>query len=368
MSKIKIYSRIRLHPESTIKKKSYKVTLRESNIQLFQEKVNVMNDKIYSKKGFTFDKVFDIDYNNEDIYHEIGHQLIENIQAKQNSIFYVYGQTGSGKTYTLLGNESNDGIVQLLINELVVISDNITFSGIQIYRNKCYDIFNSNAAVKECELKDGSVKFMNLTSHQLLLKNRSNIIERINKARHVGVSSSNDSSSRSHLIFQINIGNYYIKLVDLAGSERASRSKYNENHNMRENADINLSILALKECIRNINKSKIPYRNSKVTKILKPTFSNTVCTYILSTISPLKKDIQDSINTLKYMSDFKKFKRHHDKKLPPLYLNKRDAINKLNVNINYELNKKELERTKLLGLIENNIESLKDLKINIIDS
>jgi hypothetical protein len=279
----------------------------------------------------------------------------------------VYGQTGSGKTYTLFGDSTNDGFIQLLLNDLIYLYDNVTFSGIQIYRNRCYDIFNNNNLVKEYEFHDGSVNFMNLSKHKLLKSNYHEIVCDINKARHVGVSSSNDTSSRSHLIFQINIGNTYIKLVDLAGSERASRSKHNQNHNFRENADINLSILALKECIRNVSKGKIPYRNSKITKILKPTFSNKISTYVFSTISPLKRDVADSIDTLKYMSDFKKVKNRIAIDQPPLYVDNRNQINKLNVNINFELNKNKLERTKILGLIENNIESLKDLKSNLIN-
>lgn len=367
MSNIKIYSRVRFHKEQcSFKIRPLKITLNERNIQINQKKINVMNEKIISRKGFMFDKVYDIDYNNVDIYNEIGGKLLYNVNNKKNSVFYVYGQTGSGKTYTLLGNENNHGIIQLLLNDLIKFND-VSFSGIQIYNNKCYDIFNNNTHVKECETKDGNINFLHLTSNELNKDNYNNIIERIRLARHVGISSSNDTSSRSHLIFQIYIGNIYIKLIDLAGSERAARSKNNNKHNFRENAEINLSILALKECIRNINKKKIPFRNSKITKILKDTFSNNVNTYILSTISPLDKDIIDTIDTLKYMSDFKRYNKKYFKNLPPLYLNNRDIVNKLNYNLNNELNKKKLERTKLLGLIENNIKSLKDLKQNIIN-
>lgn len=373
MSKIKIYSRVRNNYLQSIKNRPLKITINEENIELFQEKNNIYNKKYIEKYLFNFDKIFDIDYTNEDIYNEIGCQLIDNLIKNTNSVFYVYGQTGSGKSYTLLGDEinKNSGIIELILSQLIIRGIEFKYNGIQIYNNKCYDIFD-NTILKEYESNDGSIKFLNIKNRKIsnisschnIAHEISSIIFNIKSKRYVGVSSSNDVSSRSHFIFEIYNNNNYIKIIDLAGSERA-RNGFN-NNNFKENANINLGILAIKECIRNIGK-KIPFRNSKITKILKETFNNKIYTYILSTISPLGKDLIDTIDTLKYITYLKK----NSKKnycLPPLkHKNNCNQINKFNLYLNNELNKKSIEKTKLLYIINENIKSLKDLKSNLIN-
>ena len=374
MSKLKIYTRVRPHEKQNFRKRPYNITYQEHNIQLKVEKLNLMNEKKIVRQNFTFDKVFDIDYLNSDIFNEIGFQMMRNLQNGKNSVFYVYGQTGSGKTHTLFGSKSCEvgarlhaqtkGFVELLLEKLLSVNMKVKYQGIQVYNNKCYDIF-THKELKECENHDGSLHFLN-GSEYAVEENISELIKEVKESRHVGISSANNQSSRSHLIFQIRYGDHYIKIIDLAGSERASKGQHNEYHNFRENADINLGILAIKECIRNMNKRKIPYRNSKITKILKDTFTNNVNTYILSTISPLASDILDTRDTLKYISDFKQFKKKH-KHLPPIETKKRDHINKLNYNLNNELNKEILERSRLLSLIDENIRSLNELKVKVND-
>lgn len=370
-SKIKIYARVRLNEEQNCKNPSYLVTSREHNIQIKKEKKNLVNEIIIEKKNYIFDKVFDIDYKNQDIYNEIGFQMLNNFLNNRNCVFYVYGQTGSGKTYSLFGDDEDIGIFEMLLLDFAAHEMKIKYNGVQIYNNQCYDILNKKV-LKECELHDGSVEFLNIESKELdfsnmdcheIINNVRNIILDIKHTRHVGISSSNNSSSRSHLILQLFNGDKFIKIIDLAGSERATRSLDNNEHNFRENAEINLGILAIKECIRNINKSKIPYRNSKITKILKSTFTNEVYTYILSTISPLAKDIVDTCDTLLYISSFKKIMKH--KPLKPIDDKVKESLNKLNKDINKELGQHCLKKTKLLGLIEQNINSLKDLKSNL---
>jgi hypothetical protein len=127
----------------------------------------------------------------------------------------------------------------------------------------------------------------------------------------VGISNQNDASSRSHLIFQINNESSFLKILDLAGSEKAKDSVYINKKIFRENAEINKSILVLKECIRALkfNKSYVPYRGSKLTKILKDSFERKSESYILATVSPELENVSDSINTLNYISDIRLIKR-----------------------------------------------------------
>lgn len=357
----KLYSRVRPNVRNTFKKKVHDISRDENIITIYSNRTNVTNKKIIEHVSYNFDKIFDIDYSNEDIFNELGNDIINNFLNNENVVFYVYGQTGSGKTYTLLGDDNNMGLLEMILSSLT-IKRNINYSAFQIYNNNSYDLF-TNKLLKECENMDGSISYLNLTKHNLP-KNLKELIYNIKQSRYVGVSSSNNTSSRSHLIFQIYNGSNYLQIIDLAGSEKASRCVSNELHNMRENAGINLSILALKECIRNINKTKIPYRNSKLTKILKNTFSNKVNVYILSTISPLKCDLNETKNTLKYISDMKEIR---GKKSSPIYKNKFDKVDRLNTNLKKELSKDRLERQVLIDLIEQNIKSLKDLKSNIIN-
>ena len=380
MSKIKIYARVRAHPLQNWKSRPYKIHLNEEHIQILIEKLDIYNKKKIEAQTFTFDKIFDIDYTNDDIYNELGFALIHNILNERSSVFYLYGQTGSGKSYSLLGDEKTGklGLLELILLQLGASKINFKYNGLQIYNNRCYDIFTNNK-LKECELSDGSINFLNIENKSIDENNLKNengeklmneigeIISNIKKARYIGVSSANNVSSRSHLIFQILYKNNYIKIVDLAGSERASKGIKNEKKNFRENAEINLGILAIKECIRNINKKKIPYRNSKITKILKETFTNNIYTYVLSTISPLKKDVIDTRDTLKYINEFKKNQKKNNRKLPPIKIQNRDEISKLQMLLNNELNKRQLERTTLLNVINDNIKSLKDLKSNLIN-
>lgn len=376
MSNIKIYTRVRAHEKQNYKKRPYLITSREHNIQLMLEKRTITNDVKIQAKNYMFDKVFDVDYNNSSIYNEMGFMLVSNLLKQQNSVLYVYGQTGSGKTYSLFGDENNMGLLEMMLLDVSRSRTDITYNGVQIYNNKCYDIFTKRE-LKECEQSDGSIEFLNIqdfclhhkgenTSHDDIICNVGNVIENMKSARYVGISSSNKTSSRSHLLFQVKCGNNYIKIIDLAGSERACRSKHNEEHNFRENANINLGILAIKECIRSSTSQskKIPYRNSKITKILKETFCTSVNTFILATMSPLKEDVIDTRDTLKYISEFKKV-QNKTQPLKPIGKKGRDAINKCNHQLNDALDKKLFERTKVLKLIEDNISSLKDLHADI---
>jgi len=358
------------------KKRPYLITSREHNIQLMLEKRTITNEVKIQAKNYMFDKVFDTDYKNAAIYNEMGFMLVSNLLKQQNSVLYVYGQTGSGKTYSLFGDENNMGLLEMLLLDLSRSCSDIVYNGVQIYNNKCYDIFTKKE-LKECEQSDGSIEFLNIESFHLhkfndnttrddIIHNVGNVIDNIKSARYVGVSSSNKTSSRSHLLFQVKCGNNYIKIVDLAGSERACRSKHNEEHNFRENANINLGILAIKECIRSstCHSKKVPYRNSKITKILKETFCTSVNTFVLATMSPLKEDIVDTKDTLKYISEFKKVK-NRSPTLKPIGQKGKLAINKCNMKLNNALDKQQFEQTKILKLIEDNISSLRDLHADI---
>lgn len=283
-----------------------------NDIKITEIKKNLQNKVIKSYKNYTFDKVFDDEYTNDDLFNDFGMEIALNLIKKIDTTFYVYGQTGSGKTYTIMGTDRIPGLLVLLLRMIKSYNNiNLTFNCIQIYNNKCYDILNNNNEIYEREDSNNKIHLTNVKSINLSKENVQNIINIIKKNRMVGISNQNDASSRSHLIFQINNGTSFLKILDLAGSEKAKDSVYINKKIFRENAEINKSILVLKECIRALkfNKSYVPYRGSKLTKILKDSFERKSESYILATVSPELENVSDSINTLNYISDIRLIKR-----------------------------------------------------------
>ena len=287
-------------------------------IDIKEIRKDLMNNNIETPKHFNFDQVFDKDYDNDDLFNDFGMKITFNLLKKIDTTFYVYGQTGSGKTYTIMGTDKVPGLLTLILKVIKKQNMNLTFNCVQIYNNKCLDILNNNTEIYEREDNNGKIHLTNIKHLSLKTESVDNIIRIIKKNRHVGVSNQNDQSSRSHLLFKFNNGKHCLNILDLAGSEKAKDSIYVNKDIYRENIEINKSILVLKECIRSLknNNSHIPYRGSKLTKILKDSFERRTESYILATISPEKENISDSINTLNYISDIKLIKRDFDIIIP----------------------------------------------------
>lgn len=311
---------------------------------------------------YDLDKTYDEFAKNEHLYNDFGLEIAENLINKKNSTFYVFGQTGSGKTHTILGNSENKviGILEYILNYLNSKNLKFKINCIQIYNNCCYDIFNNNKKIKQREDSKGKINLCGVKS-MTINYNIKLILEIIKLKRNIGISGQNNQSSRSHLLIQINNGNSFLKILDLAGSERAKKSLFINKKIFRENGEINKSILVLKECIRALknNKKYIPYRGSKLTKILKSSFHKHSNTYILATLSPEKENIKDSINILNYVSDIKKIKRRNNNmELSPIK-NVPKFKNKLHLSPKYKyllnnkgkINKIESDKNRLINLI-----------------
>ena len=309
MDKICIMSRVR--PSNIFNDNTVFIDLEKSKIKIANEKKNILEENKIIKKEYKFDRIFDESYSNDDLFNDFGMEICHNLINNLNTTFYVYGQTGSGKSHTIIGNEKEPGILHLILNFLLSNKSKLyTINCVQIHNNKCYDILNNNNLIYEREDSTGKINLCNVNSLSLNL-NYKNILESIKKNRFVGISGQNSVSSRSHLLFQINSGNNFIKILDLAGSEKAKNSIYVDKSTFKENAEINKSIMALKECIRAVKKNEnyIPYRGSKLTKLLKDSFNKNSKTYVIATISPEKANVLDSINTLDYIQDLKSLDR-----------------------------------------------------------
>ena len=308
-----IMSRIR-PPNNMQKRKLYGDLTDSKMIHVINEKPNLKNEIVKTDKTFRFDKVFDIDYNNEDVFHDIAQPMINNFLNGENGTFFVYGQTGSGKTHTTLGTEKEIGFLEYVLQNVVKSSkfDKTTFLvGVQIYNNKCYDVFNNNNNVYQCEDAAGKIHLRNSVRHHLDEINIRDVIHNVKEMRMNGISSENAASSRSHLLIQLWSKKCFLNILDMAGSEKASKSICKNRREMMENAKINESILALKECIRAVKMGKkyVPYRHNNLTKILKDVFFGRGMSYIMATVSPEQRNVKESINTLSYISDMYTMKR-----------------------------------------------------------
>lgn len=255
--------------------------------------------------------------------------MIEAAFRKTKVTCFAYGQTGSGKTFTMMGNTSNDNSIPglylfsafdifSLLNRQEYSHLDIWVSFYEIYCGKLYDLLNDKQGLTAREDGKGNVVIVNLTERQVVsLDQLMVVIEYGLKARTVGVTGANADSSRSHGILQIclkekNGENHggKITFIDLAGSERAA-DVGNDKQTKVDGAEINKSLLALKECIRALDQEKkhAPFRGSKLTLVLRDSFIGNCKTLMIANISPCISSTEHTLNTLRYADRVKELRR-----------------------------------------------------------
>ena len=243
---------------------------------------------------------------------------------------FAYGQTGSGKTYTMKGIQ-DAAIYNIFDNFLElkkILKKNFKFfiSFFEIYSGRLYDLLNNRNKVSALEDKNQKVQIYGLTEKEVFSpKEMQDIVDFANAMRTTHNTVTNETSSRSHAIcnFTIKIegkreDDEYAKLtlVDLAGSERATETQSNNKSRLAEGAEINKSLLALKECIRALDARKakgnndqhVPFRNSKLTLVLRDSFlgkANLCKIIMISCVSPSNHSSNHTINTLRYADRLK---------------------------------------------------------------
>lgn len=186
----------------------------------------------------------------------------------------------------------------------------------EIYGGRCQDLLNNRQRLNVREDGNGEVVVSDLLEVAAdTAESLQNIIDAGNRNRTTHATESNDESSRSHAICQIAlkqcgtdnlVGRF--SLIDLAGSERGADTKSHNRQRRMEGAEINKSLLALKECIRALdsNSSHVPYRASKLTLVLKDSFTNRKSrTVMIATVSPAASSADHTINTLRYADRIK---------------------------------------------------------------
>ena len=352
------------------------ITTEGKNTIIVKELKNKVDlTKYIEEHRFTFDRAYADESSNQQIYEEMLKSMIDAAFKKTKITCFAYGQTGSGKTYTMLGNnhiknDNNPQVPGLYLLSCIDIFNNLQkkeFSNLdiwvsfyEIYCNKLFDLLNNKNVLQAREDGKGNICIVGLVE-----KNTKNIQELLDiidyglTSRTVGITGVNLDSSRSHAILQISLktkqGENYSKIsfIDLAGSERAVDTIDTNKKTKIDGAEINKSLLALKECIRalDLEKRHKPFRGSKLTLVLRDSFIGNCLTLMIANISPCLSCSEHTLNTLRYADRVKELRKpRHEKE---------------NENIksgNHELSKKEKERKLLDDLLmmpKNNSHNIK---------
>ncbi len=289
--------------------------------------------KYIEEHHFTFDKAYDENSTNHQIYEEIVKPMIKAAFNRTKITCFAYGQTGSGKTYTMMGNNHNENDKSPQVPGLYLLSAvdvfkylssdsysnlEIWVSFYEIYCNKLFDLLNNKNILQAREDGKGNICIAGLMERNIKnLKELMMIIDFGLNGRTTGVTGANLDSSRSHAILQIAIktkeGNPYgkISFIDLAGSERAVDTIDTNKQTKIDGAEINKSLLALKECIRALDQEKRhkPFRGSKLTLVLRDSFIGNCLTLMIANISPCLSCSEHTLNTLRYADRVKELRK-----------------------------------------------------------
>uniref|UniRef100_A0A8C3LBV6 Kinesin family member 27 n=1 Tax=Chrysolophus pictus TaxID=9089 RepID=A0A8C3LBV6_CHRPC len=297
-------------------------------------------------RAFTFDYVFGKNSTQGEVYTVCIKPLLLSLTEGYNATVFAYGQTGSGKTYTIGGGhiasiaEHEQGIIPRAIQELFQhISENhnidfhVKVSYIEVYMEELRDLLELETSVKDLHIREdekGNTVIVGAKEFQVECADEvMSLLESGNAARHTGTTQMNEHSSRSHAIFTISICQKQsaesqkntdvpqnpswksvrmiaskFHFVDLAGSERVTKTG-NTGERFKESIQINSGLLALGNVISALGDPKrksvhIPYRDAKITRILKDSLGGNAKTVMITCISPSSSDFDESLNSLKY--------------------------------------------------------------------
>ncbi|KAK7933831.1 hypothetical protein WMY93_004727 [Mugilogobius chulae] len=278
------------------------------------------------KHRFYFDHVFGESCSNEEVYLKTAFPLVQHMLQGGSATCFAYGQTGAGKTHTMLGSGVSgagpvrSGRSRPLLSPLsfpALAHLTVFVSFFEIYCGQLYDLLDNRKRLFAREDGQRNVHIAGLchrrvdSVHSLL-----QMISRGTDERSQGSSGVNPVSSRSHALLQIQLreadqtvhGRMWF--VDLAGSERASDSRDPDRRSRMEGAEINQSLLALKECIRSLDQEQghTPFRQSKLTQVLKDSFIGDSLTCMIANISPGLSSTEHTLNTLRYADRVKELK------------------------------------------------------------
>ncbi|XP_073676339.1 kinesin-like protein KIF3A [Garra rufa] len=288
-------------------------------------------------KTFTFDTVFGPDSKQLDVYNLTARPIIDSVLEGYNGTIFAYGQTGTGKTFTMEGVRAVPELRGIIPNSFAHVFGHIAkaegdtrflvrVSYLEIYNEEVRDLLGKDQ-MQRLEVKerpDVGVYIKDLSGYVV---NNADDMDRImtlgHKNRSVGATNMNEHSSRSHAIFTITIecsekgvdGNQHVRmgklhLVDLAGSERQGKTGAT-GQRLKEATKINLSLSTLGNVISALVDGKsthVPYRNSKLTRLLQDSLGGNSKTMMCANIGPADYNYDETISTLRYANRAKNIK------------------------------------------------------------
>ncbi|CAG9862763.1 unnamed protein product [Phyllotreta striolata] len=299
---------------------------KRNQVIVHEPKHKVDLTKYLENQLFRFDYVFDDTCTNELVYKFTARPLVKTIFEGGMATCFAYGQTGSGKTHTMGGEfkgksqNFKSGIYGLVAQDVFRFLTHpkysrmkfmISVSFFEIYGKLVFDLLARKERLRVLEDGKQQVQVVGLTEKVVLtVEHIMDLIQRGSTERTSGQTSANSNSSRSHAVFQIALrkaGSKHIygkfSLIDLAGNERGADNNKSNRQTQIEGADINRSLLALKECIRALGRKNahLPFRGSKLTQILRDSFiGENSRTCMIALISPGNFSVDHTLNTLRY--------------------------------------------------------------------
>jgi len=315
------------------------------DVNMQSKEITVRQDMNYMDKGnnksFAFDKVFGPKSKQIDVYKSMVCPVIDEVLQGYNCTIFAYGQTGTGKTFTMEGDRSDAadfswqddplaGIIpramHQLFEQLNAMEDcaefSVRVSFLEIYNEELFDLLGNSLDTQKLRLfedntKKGSASVVIQGLEEVIVHSRNEVYTILEKGaarRQTAATLLNAHSSRSHSLFLVTIhmkenninGEEFLKtgklnLVDLAGSENIGRSGAVEKR-AREAGTINQSLLTLGRVITALveNAPHVPYRESKLTRLLKDSLGGRTKTSIIATISPAACNLEETLSTLDY--------------------------------------------------------------------
>lgn len=356
-------------------------------------------------KTFAFDTVFDAFATNDDIFAHLAEPVVDAALAGINGVFFVFGQTGTGKTHTIIGDDKDPGVARRAIDAVFSSTAaagpeparafHFAVKYVEIYQERIRDLLAvgpgaDNLCIRDARgLRSGGVGAF-VDSREVRVSSAAEamaVIAQGEAVRAIGATAVNERSSRSHAIFTLNIVSHSapaggedgggsggrelvdvrtssLSLVDLAGSERASQAGA-EGTRLVESVHINKSLLALGNVIAKLANdddpsAHIPYRDSKLTRLLQPALGGNARTAILCAVTLAVEQVEESLSTLMFASRAKKVTNHahrneylDDRAEVRRWIEEAVAVEKGNtVRVEDELEEAREEIERLLGEVE----------------
>ncbi|CAK7266583.1 Kinesin heavy chain [Sporothrix epigloea] len=283
-------------------------------------------DSREAQGSFTFDRVFDMNSKQSDIFDYSIKSTVDDILNGYNGTVFAYGQTGAGKSYTMMGTSIDDsegrGVIPRIVEQIfasiiaspATIEYTVRVSYMEIYMERIRDLMapqNDNLPVHEEKNRGVYVKGL-LEIYVSSVQEVYEVMRRGGNARAVAATNMNQESSRSHSIFVVTITQKNVEtgsaksgqlfLVDLAGSEKVGKTGAS-GQTLEEAKKINKSLSALGMVINSLTDGKsshIPYRDSKLTRILQESLGGNSRTTLIINCSPSSYNDAETLSTLRF--------------------------------------------------------------------